>query len=85
MSEWKSIESAPRDGTWFLAGRLGDGPESYEIGCYDPLKYEQYEPVEGGLFRKVVTDGYAWRGFDNMHRMTHWQPLPSPPISEEGE
>lgn len=83
--EWSSIESAPRDGTWFLACRADEGFESYEIGCYDPLKFPRYEPVEGGLYRRVDEEGYEWRGFNNMHRMTHWRALPPPPARAAAE
>jgi hypothetical protein len=79
MTGWQSIETAPKDGTWFLAARKGEGFEEYEIGAYDPLLFDRYEEVEGGLYRKLQERGYEWRGFNNMHRMTHWMPLPPPP------
>lgn len=79
MSEWQPIETAPKDGTWFLAARLGEGPESYEIGACDPYFFPEYIEVENGLFRKEMRPLGTWRGFSNMHRMTHWMPLPTPP------
>ena len=79
MGEWQPIETAPRDGTWFLIGRKGEGPNSYEVGCYDPLIHNKYLPVDGELFRKEEEEIYEWRGFSNFERATHWQPLPEPP------
>jgi hypothetical protein len=79
MSEWQPIETAPKDGTWFLAARRGEGPDQYEIGAYDPLMFAEYVEVEAGLFRKEMRPSYDWRGFNNFRRMTHWMPLPTPP------
>lgn len=76
---WRPIETAPKDGTWFMIARVDEGFDSYEVGKYDPLTGDYYEPVEGGLFRKVTKPIYDWRGFNNFHRATHWQPLPFPP------
>lgn len=86
MDKWQPIETAPRDGTWFLtcnvkANANGFGPE-YEIGCYRPLLTDRFDEVEGGLYRKRQEQIYDWEGFNNFGRATHWQPLPSPPSSE---
>lgn len=62
-----------------MAVRDEDGPDSFEVGCYDPLRHHEFEPTGDGLFRKVERIAYEWRGFNNMHRMTHWAPLPPPP------
>lgn len=77
---WQPIESAPRDGTWFVAAMFDDeyGPQ-YEVGAYDPLIHAQYEPAGDGLFRKVESIAYEWQGFSNFAHMTHWMPLPAPP------
>jgi hypothetical protein len=79
MSEWKPIETAPRDGSWFVICRVGDDPERYEVGCYNPLCHFNYVEVENGLFRREKERGYEWSGFSNFHRATHWMPLPAPP------
>ncbi len=79
MSAWQPIETAPKDGTWFLICRASEGFDSYEVGRYDPLMHDHYEPVGGGLYRKVQDQIYDWRGFSNFPRATHWMPLPSPP------
>jgi hypothetical protein len=81
VSEWQTIETAPRDGTWFLICREGEDFESYEIGCFNPLMQKSYVPAEGGLFRLIEESYYDWRGFNEFHRATHWMPLPSPPTS----
>ncbi len=80
MSDWQPIETAPRDGTYFVACRAGE-PDSLEVGCYDQLFWPEYVEVDGGLFRREMKPIYDWRGFNNMHRMTHWMPLPNPPPS----
>ncbi len=78
-SSWQPIETAPRDGTWFLICRAQDGFDTYEVGQYLPLNFPHYIEVEGGLFRKENQQVYDWHGFNNFHRATHWMPLPSPP------
>lgn len=79
MSDWQPIETAPKDGSWFLICRACDGESSYEVGSYLPLTHPGYEKVEGGLYRKVETVLYEWTGFNNPHLATHWMPLPAPP------
>lgn len=79
MSEWQPIETAPKDGTWFLASREGEGPEDFELGCYEPYYFDEYEEAGDGLFKKQKRLLGEWRGFNNMHRMTHWMPLPAAP------
>ena len=76
---WQLIETAPRDGTWFLICRAGEGFDSYEVGCFDPYMHSKYEPVGGGLYRQVREPIYDWRGFNNFSRATHWMQLPKPP------
>lgn len=84
-TQWRPIESAPKDGTWFVIVNEDDGADSFEIGCYSPLIWHDFEPVADGLFRKTEREIYEWRGFNNMHRATHWLPLPPPPaINKEG-
>jgi hypothetical protein len=79
MSTWQPIETAPRDGTWFLIACAEDGYSSYEVGAYDPLMVAKYEPVECGLYSRSEAVAYEWRGFNNFHCATHWMPLPAPP------
>lgn len=79
MSEWQTIDSAPRDGSWYLTCRQSEGVESYEIGCFHPSFDEMFVAVGGGLYRKEKYSMYDYRGFNNHHRATHWMPLPGPP------
>lgn len=82
LPAWLPIETAPRDGTWFLIylADEDDGPFSaYEVGKYDPYMTTDYIEVEGGLYRKELRSSYDWAGFNNFHRATHWMPLPEPP------
>ena len=77
--EWQPIETAPKDGKWFVTARFkGDDPE-YEVGCYDPTKFHQYDERPDGLFERREIEIYEWRGFNNFSRATHWAPLPPPP------
>jgi hypothetical protein len=52
MVDWQPIETAPKDGTWFLIWRTDEGAESCEVGCYDPTYYYDYVEVDVGLFRR---------------------------------
>ncbi len=80
MPAWQPIATAPKDGTWFLICRADEGYESFEVGCYDPLVSHTYVEAETpGLYRREERQAYEWRGFNNFHRATHWQPLPEPP------
>lgn len=78
---WQPIETAPRDGTWFLTCCAAEEHKQfvYEVGCYDPYMHPEYVEVDGGLFRKEMRSSYDWTGFNNFHRATHWMPLPEPP------
>lgn len=82
---WQPIETAPRDGGWFAICVAGEGL-SYEVGCYEPYHGRQFIELESGLFRAEEYLLGEWRGFNNMHRATHWMPLPPPPerLQEEG-
>ena len=67
MSEWKLIESAPRDGTKILVcGKILHGDPfvaAYHRGLYQDRDW---------LDMRTKT-----RPFN--HALTHWQPLPKPP------
>jgi len=52
MTDWQPIETAPRDGTWFIIIDIAD-PEYPELGRYNPLTQFKYEDAGNGLFRKV--------------------------------
>lgn len=71
--EWKTIDSAPRDGTKILvcyikSPSLGVKLVSWQKSVFgDPTDFRFYE-------------GKASDGYD--HFPTHWMPLPPPPEAE---
>jgi hypothetical protein len=79
--KWHPIETAPRDGTWFMIINAREGYFSVEVGQY--RRYCRYEYVQetSGLFRKVEHEVLE-ETFNNFHRATHWMPLPPPPEVE---
>src|SRR5882672_593597 len=82
LPKWQPIETAPRDGTWFVICNAEDDRDGYEVGCYDPYMTTDYIETEPGsdVYRKVKRSSYDWTGFNNFHRATHWMPLPKPPV-----
>ncbi len=82
MSEWQKIETAPKDGTWFVTCRAGE-PDSYEVGRYEPWLWDRFVPVGDGLYRVEKEKLYDWRGFNNFPRATHWMTLLAQPPAPE--
>jgi hypothetical protein len=79
MSEWQPIETAPRDGSYFVTIRIDDEIASEpEIGKYEPYKHHKYEEASNGLYRRVEVV-YMEFTHNNFHRSTHWLPLPALP------
>jgi len=81
--EWQPIETAPKDGTRILIGRLDGnvGIDAIEICDWYVIERSHYEHVEYDLYRKVMDEpNESWNG--NGHRATHWMPLPDPPVSK---
>ena len=76
---WQPIDTAPRDGSWFLICKADEGAESFEVGRYDPLMRYEYEDLGDNVFRRREVISYEWHGFNNFYRATHWMPLPAPP------
>ena len=68
MSEWQSIETAPKDGTLILlAARAG-------VTVQAAWEWDRADPTDGGY----------WDYWENVpeygiHQFTHWMPLPEPP------
>ena len=80
VPQWQDIETAPKDGQWFLTARFIDGCEAeYEVGAYDPSIHRSFNERPDGLFEAKDTQIYDWRGFNSFNRATHWMPLPTPP------
>lgn len=70
MSEWKTIKTAPKDGSTI---RLWDG---YTQGDgYWPNNRMTVEDLYMG-------DYWKWFGTDFTARPTHWMPLPKPPVNQ---
>ena len=82
VAVWQPIETAPKDGTWFVICLRGEG---FEIGRFEPTKRTEYVPSEiDGLFRQQERVIYEWGGFNNFHHATHWMPIPAPPATQGG-
>lgn len=77
MSEWKPIESAPRDGTPVLACSIHHGAR--EVVCWQGGK------PSGSTFGAEQEEGWVNDGqikdrfYANPRWFTHWTPLPEPP------
>lgn len=73
MSAWQPISTAPKDGTRILLGRFtGDKQDAFD----GFIEVDWYRT-------KAAKRGFI--GFGNFNARhwppTHWQPLPSPPLS----
>jgi hypothetical protein len=78
--EWQQIETAPKDGSWYMIICADEGLSSCEVGRYDPMYQDEYKPEgDTGLYRMEKKKFWDYRGFNNHHRATHWMPLPEPP------
>ncbi len=60
---WQPIETAPRDGSRFLAFQRGDGDQRFECWWQDDF----------GIWSGWMDD------WDGEPEPTHWMPLPTPP------
>lgn len=64
---WRPIETAPRDGTWFLA----------------VWNDSRLTAVSTPAYGVIMWDGDEWREADDIvSEPTHWLPLPTPPAVE---
>lgn len=70
MTHWQPIETAPKDGTKFLAVRADEGTDSMEITYWCRFEHDEYIEEPNGPFRKE-RNVYSefWNG--NGHRATH--------------
>jgi hypothetical protein len=68
MSGWQPIETAPKDGTWFLAVSMSTGRDA-KTRLMQVTRWEEQWAAVGG--------------FGNWNQRywpaTHWIPLPEPP------
>lgn len=70
MSEWKRIESAPKDGTEITTAK-----KSEWIKTFDWYPYPLTSRFEDGLWKTKFND--VWATFEP--QPTHWMPLQIPP------
>lgn len=82
MTDWKPIESAPKDGTFVL---LGGGKYYCEErdGYVEGPCVASLHKDKGGYDDWLIAGcegGYVWVAYDTP---THWMPLPHPP--QEGD
>jgi hypothetical protein len=74
MSEWRPIETAPRDGSWVLVhDRFEDNPC---VASWDGSQWiadKTFVKALGGRGGAMVIDEI------DSHYLTHWHPLPAPP------
>lgn len=80
MSDWRDIESAPRDGTRILVCDAGDDPDSYITAWSDDVY--TFQGGKGGP-RGWFSGSYAdhWGDRPTLDNPKFWQPLPAPPES----
>lgn len=75
MSDWRPIETAPKDGTivdlWIQIPEIGDG---YRVTDAEWRKGE-WQINECGEFDSEI----RLRRMDGQNFATHWMPLPDPP------
>jgi hypothetical protein len=82
--KWKSIDSAPKDGTWLLLGGGSFFDEKDGAGVRKPA-------VARWVSIGPEYDYYGWLiaeregGYNNVtyEHPTHWMPIPSPPGGSE--
>lgn len=74
MSEWRTMESVPKDGTLILAYASLDGLERRRSHMF-VLFWCIKDPWVAGW--EIYGGGFA------PFEPTHWQPLPQPPKMEE--
>jgi hypothetical protein len=68
---WQPIETAPKDGTWFLAAS-----SQYRVAC--PARWHAHSFQWLTTMLELKHCGH-WSG----HPPTHWMPLPAPPEPPE--
>lgn len=73
-NEWRTIDSAPKDGTPVLL--LIDG--HVREGVWDPSEFDPATDDVTGNWQLLWAEGNAY-GCGPNNRPTHWRPLPSPP------
>lgn len=70
---WQPIETAPRDGTFFIAANATEA-----IVCNWPKQEEVDYAI--GNWRKGIIDEWNGAIIKTASKLTHWQPLPTLPL-----
>lgn len=89
VSQWQPIETAPKDGTVVVLGRVGDDDVASVVTTGHWQKAEEdgvdYMGSDAGFVDEHYQEFSPGRSFGNpkyMHapsQPTHWQPIPQPP------
>lgn len=86
--EWQSPETAPKDGSLFIGyGTFVRGSRALTLLITHPVSWrevkpkpDQYEPVEGDLYRKIESAPTGmWTACD--FELLAWMPFPDPPAN----
>lgn len=75
MTNWQQIETAPKDGNWFLAWQEGmkEGRTRWWYWSPNPIVVRWWTKY---IFRD---DGFFDSWGHKVKGLTHWMPLPEPP------
>ena len=82
--EWQPIESAPKDGSYIIAGLFGRSRElAWVTHSYWSTAADRAE--DDGLTRAQADDfETGWQvEHDGVCAPTHWMPLPTPPANQD--
>lgn len=82
MSEWRQIESAPKDGTRvILFGAFGVSPGYWDANFNGEMAYnadiDDYESI--GAWTNGQVENWGYEHEQQLNEPTHWIPLPAPP------
>ena len=80
MTNWQPIETAPKDGTWILVYAppkeyIRDTRQMY-LATWESLYYNCAKEWAYGQ------NGYEHAFRSGAYDVTHWMPLPKPPVAE---
>lgn len=83
MSEWRPIETAPKDGTVILLTALEPDGEPFEVWPMQWMAIQQNGlfPGKVGMWTHPSGD-VTWNDDDPAGAPTHWMPTPNPSSSE---
>lgn len=84
MSDWKPIETAPRDGTDILVFHKVHGPMAARFIAGEWSEHHEYGRQYDGPFWCFGDDQFQEEVEEEGHKfhdgsVTHWMPLPEPP------